>query len=221
MKPNKSMIVGLICAALCVLCVGLYVMQVDAQSAADRSEALARFGGEQIEVCVARRDIAAGETIDESAIETKTWVSALLPEGAVTSKSQAAGKQVSGSILAGEVISSKRFGAVESALDVPDGLTAVSVPARDVQAVGGALRAGMKADVYAVGTSSTAKLATQALVVATSSQEKGLQATEGFAWVTLAVSPSSVEQLVSAAQNAELYFALPTQEGSEGEGRSS
>ena len=30
-----------------------------------------------------------------------------------------------------------------------------------------------------------------------------------MSWVTLAVSPSAVEELIAAAENLELYFALP------------
>ena len=43
-------------------------------------------------------------------------------------------------------------GSADAALDVPAGLSAVSVPARGVQAVGGALRPGMRVDLYAVGS---------------------------------------------------------------------
>ena len=32
-----------------------------------RADALARYGGDQVEVCVAKRDIAAGETVDSGA----------------------------------------------------------------------------------------------------------------------------------------------------------
>lgn len=214
MKRNKSLVMGLICGLLCMICVGLYVVQVDDQAAAAQAEALARYGGDQIEVCVARRDIAAGETIDESALETKMWIASLLPEEAVTERSQAVGQQAAAGILKGEVVSRKRFGSEASVLEVPEGLAAVSVPARDVQAVGGALTPGMRPDVYAIGSSGTTKLVSQALVVATSaSSATGSSGSSGStSWVTLAVAPSSVEELVSAAQNLELYFALPVSE---------
>lgn len=208
---NKSLVAGLICGLCCVVCVGVYVAQVDEQASAARAEALARYGGDQLEVCVARRDVSAGEVLDDASVETKMWVAALLPEGALTSKADAVGKQVGSSILAGEVISSKRFEVAASTIEVPDGLSAVSVPAREVQAVGGALAPGMRADVYAVGATSTSKLVEGALIVATSSSEAGLSS-GAVAWVTLAVSPSAVEELVSAAQNLELYFVLPTTE---------
>lgn len=210
MKPNKSIIIGVICGLCCMVCVGLYVLQVDEQADAVRAEALARYGGDQVEVCVAARDIAAGETISESSIETKMWIAALLPEGAVTLSSEVVGKQAGTSILKGEVISTKRFESSVTTLEIPSGLVALSLPARDVQALGGALSAGMRVDVYAVGSSSTTQLVSRTLVVATSASDAGLSSSSSSSWITLAVEPSSVEELVSAAQNLELYFALPT-----------
>ncbi len=213
MKRNRSLIIGVICGLCCMICVAFYVMSVDERVETANAEALERYGGDQIEVCVATRDIAAGEVLDESCLETKTWVATLIPEDAITTTADAVGKQVGSSILKGEVISSKRFGTSIASLEIPEGLAAISVPARDVQAVGGALAAGMKADVYAIGSSSTVKLVSQALIVATSVSESGSSSSSN-SWITLAVPPSVVEELVSAAENLELYFVLPAGEDS-------
>ena len=210
MRRNKSMVVGLISGLCCVACIGLYLAQVDERAASARAEALERYGGDQIEVCVAKRDIAAGEIIDEGAVEAKLWVAALLPEGAITSTTEVIGRQLGSSILKGEVVSEKRFGVASSSLEVPEGLVAVSVPARDVQAVGGALEAGMRADVYATGSSSTDKLVSQALILGTNATAEGFASSGSVSWVTLAVKPEAVEELVAAAQNLDLYFVLPT-----------
>ena len=210
MKRNKPMLIGIACAVCCAACVGAYLWQVDAQSEAYRAEAMARYGGEQIEVCVATRDIAAGETIVDSAVETRTWLAALLPEGAVTSRDEVVGQVAGSSVLKGEVVTRKRLDAGTAAIQVPEGLVAVSVPAHDVQAIGGALAPGMKADVYAIGGSSTSKLLSDVLIVATSASASELaSAGASVSWVTLAVSPSAVEELIAAAENLELYFALP------------
>lgn len=210
MKRNKPMLIGIACAVCCAACVGAYLWQVDAQSEAYRAEAMARYGGEQIEVCVATRDIAAGETIADSAVETRTWLAALLPEGAVTSRDEVVGQVAGSSVLKGEVVTRKRLDAGTAAIQVPEGLVAVSVPAHDVQAIGGALAPGMKADVYAIGGSTTSKLLSDVLIVATSASASELaSAGASVSWVTLAVSPSAVEELIAAAENLELYFALP------------
>ncbi len=195
-----------------MICVALYVSATDERVRVAGAEALEHYGGDQIEVCVANRDIAAGEVLDESCLETKTWVTTLLPEDAVTEVSDAVGKQVSSSILQGEVISTKRFGTAIATLEIPSGLVAVSLPARDVQAVGGALTPGMKVDVYAVGASSTTRLVSEALIVATSVNDSGSSSSSSStSWITIAVAPSMVEELVSAAENSDLYFVLPTE----------
>ena len=208
-KRNRSLVIGVASGLLCALSVGVYVMEVDREAEAAQSEMLARYGGEQIDVCVAKRDIVAGETISESDVETRTWVAALLPANAVTDSKEAVGEQVGSTILAGEVISTSRFGFDAASLDVPEGLVAVSVPSRDVQSVGGAVTAGSVVDVYAVGASSTSCLARSVRVLATSMESES-SGSGAAAWVTLAVAPDRVQELVSAAQTLELYFALPS-----------
>ncbi len=207
-KRNKSIVAGVACGLLCAACVAVYVLQVNEQAAASQAEMLARYGGDQIDVCVAKRDIMAGETISEGDIEVKTWIATLLPSNAVTDKRDAVGKQVGSTVLSGEVLSSSRFGFESDEIEVPEGMVAVSVPAREVQAVGGALAAGRETDVYAVGASETTKIASSVQVLATSAASDSTSSAS--AWVTLAVRPSMVQELVAAAQNMEIYFALPS-----------
>ncbi len=208
-KRNKSIAIGLICGLLSALCVGVYIANVDAQASAAQAEVLARYGGDQIEVCVAKRDIAAGTTITDGDIETKTWIATLLPADAVVAKVDCVGKRVGSTILAGEVISEARFGFESADIEIPDGFVAISVPSREVQAVGGAIAAGMAVDVYAVGGSSTARLASAVQVLATSMSSEGTSSSS--AWVTLAVRPEAVQELVTAAETLEIYFALPSE----------
>ena len=109
----------------------------------------------------------------------------------------------------------------DAELAVPAGMAAISVPARPVQAVGGSVEPGMEVDVYATGPVSTTKLVGGALVLATSAVSESGATAE---WVTLAVEPERVQEVVAAAQNLELYFALPAlggstpSDGSTGEG---
>lgn len=202
------MVVAAACGLLCALCVAVYVAQVDEQANAAQADMLARYGGDQVEVCVARRDIAAGQTITDSDVETKMWIASLLPVDAVVARGDALGQQVGSSILAGEVISSARFGFDAASIEVPDGMVALSVPARAVQAVGGALVPGMKVDVYAVGGTSTSRVAQAVKVLETCATESTSSA---GTWVTLALPPQLVAQMVSAAENMELYFVLPSE----------
>ena len=139
MRRNKTAAAGAICGVLCALCVLGYTQSVRGEAERARADALARYGGDQVEVCVAKRDIAAGETVDSGAIETRLWVADLLPPEAVRQTSEVVGSKASSTVHSGEVLSARRFGAASAAIDVPDGKVAISVPAKDVQAVGGAV----------------------------------------------------------------------------------
>jgi len=221
MKVSKSTLVGVVCAVCCAACVALYLAHVNQQAESERAEALARYGGEQIEVLVATRTIAAGETVTEGSVDTRLWLADLLPEGAVTSADEVVGKQLGSSILKGEVVSTQRLSKATSDFEVPEGMAAVSVPTRDVQALGGALQPSMSVQVYATGASSTSLLIKDALVLETSLVESGSLTSGSSAWVTLAVPAESVQELVAAAQNLELYFVLLGEQGaSAGEGGS-
>ena len=180
-----------------------------------RRAPLARYGGEQLEVCVAKRDIAAGETVDAGAVQTRMWVADLLPAEAFRSADDVVGKKASSTILAGEVLSGQRFRDAGNRLDVPEGLTALSVPAKDVQAVGGAIAAGSQVDIYATGGTSTDVLASGVLVLATSAGSRESSDAK-VSWITVAVKAESVQEIVAAAQKTELYFTLPAS-GSEEE----
>ena len=207
MRRNKTAAAGAICGVLCALCVLGYTQSVRGEAERARADALARYGGDQVEVCVAKRDIAAGETVDSGAIETRLWVADLLRQ-----TSEVVGSKASSTVLSGEVLSARRFGAASAAIDVPDGKVAISVPAKDVQAVGGAVSAGSSVDVYATGSAATQALARGVSVLATSAGTDDRQASGSASkvtWVTLAVDPNQVEELVSAAQKTELYLTLP------------
>lgn len=213
MRRKKTLIAGVICGVLCALCVLMYTQSVRGEADAARAEALAKYGGEQLEVCVAKSDIAAGEVVSAADVETRMWVADLLPSGAISAVSDVVGKQTSSSILAGEVISKQRFQAVDSVIEIPSGKCAVSVPAKEVQAVGGAVAPGSEVDVYVTGSNSTAVVAQRVQVLATGqalqSSNSGSSSASATSWITLAVSPDQVEELVAAAGRAELYFALP------------
>ena len=209
MRGLKTKVAGVVCGIVCATCVALYLAGVRGEADQVRAEMLERYGGEQVEVCVAARDIAPGETIDASAVEIKTWIADLLPEEAATSLDDVIGLQASSSILEGEVVSLRRFGNQSDLIDVPSGFTAVSVPARDVQAVGGALSPGSLVDVYATGNASTDLIGSAVLVLATSTTSESSSSSSSVSWITLAVKPESVEEFVFAAQTTDLYFTLP------------
>lgn len=207
MKKSKSMIAGLISAFVCGLCVLTYMGIVQQEADSARNDVIARYGGEQVEVLVAKRDINPGEIIDGSNTLKKLWISDLLPEGSITNASDAYGKKVASFVATGEVLLTKRFETSTLGIEVPGGLVALSVPAQDINAVGGAITKGSYVDVYAVGTSTTC-LGRSIGVLATSNADEA-SAGQKMNWITLAIDPAKVQEFVSAAENLEIYFTLP------------
>ena len=204
---RKMAILGLLSGLICALAVFVFTGEVQAQADSERAAALERFGGEQVEACVATADIAAGETVNSSNVTTKVWVADLLPDDPVA-YADAIGRQATSPIVAGEVLSRKRFDENAEHIDVPEGLSAVSLPAEDVNAVGGAVERGMKVDVYLANSETAKPLAKDVLVLSTSAGA----ATGGgkkIAWITVAVDAARVQEFVSAAHKGNLYFTIP------------
>lgn len=209
MKQRQMTIVAVGCGAACALCVLAFMSSVQGEADAARAEALARYGGEQVEVCVATRDIAAGERVDLSAVEARLWVADLLPESPLRETATAVGRVATSSILKGEVVSEQRFESDRDVLEVPADKEAVSVPAKAVQAVGGAIRPGMSVDVYSSGDTATTAIAQGVVVLDTSVGDSGSLVSSDAGWITLAVEPAKVQELIAASNRTTLYFVLP------------
>lgn len=130
-----------------------------------------------------------------------------MPSGCLTSFDDVKGAQAASLIISGEAISQRRFDSAGSGIDVPQGCVALSVPAEDVQAVGGVLSTGDVVDVYATG-SQTACIGKQIMVLATNVEHSsGTKAK--VSWVTLAVPVEQSQEFVTASQSMDIYFALP------------
>lgn len=212
MRSRRTAVAGVACGLACALSVFAYTQSVSDQAQQARADLLASYGGEQVEVCVATRDLAAGEVVPSDAVAVRSWIVDFLPQETARSAEDVVGRQLTSSVLAGEPISLQRFEGEADAIDVPEGMAALSVPASDVQSVGGSLAPGARVDVYATGSSSTSLLLSSALVLATSSEE----GSSSSSWVTLAIEPGRVQELVDASQRTELYFAMSVAAGEEG-----
>lgn len=214
---KKSFVVSAICGVLCAACLFCYISLVDRQADDERQKVIDEYGGERVDALVATKDLFPGETLDSSNTQTKVWAGSMLPEGAITDSSKVWGKKLSSAVLCGEVISEKRIEGTAQDVQIPEGLVAVSVPAKDVQAVGGSLSSGDRVDVYAVGTK-TALIGSSVLVLATSSPSSENSTRAKIEWVTLAVEPEKAQEFITASESLEVYFVLPAQSaGSSGE----
>ncbi len=225
MAGRKKLIVGIAAAVLAVILMLVYISDVRAQSMASREQAIARYGGETVEVCVAVRDISAGELITTSDVEMLEWVVDLLPAGALTDSKDVVGLVANSTILANEPISSQKIGVYSEGTTVPEGLNAVTIPSQDTLAVGGAIEGGSLVDVYAADGDSVRLLGQNILVLETSNSDISQDSSStsfgsassraSISWVTLAVTPESVQELISASRQGSLYLVLPGTQASD------
>ena len=213
MRKTRSLIVGIVCGIACMAGVLLYVQDARDAIEAERAEALARYGTAQVEAYVASRDIVAGAKADVTNAERKTMPGELLPEGAVTDLSQIEGQPAQADIYRGEVLVARRFeDSAGTSIQVPDGMCAVSVPAKAVSAVGGSVLPGAEVNVYSTTATSTDLLVSKVKVLSTSaSVDAKKSSSSDVSWVTLAVAPDVVSDLIAAAGSSELYFTLPSE----------
>ena len=125
MKQGKRLIAsvasGLLAAALSLW----YGASLQAGAEQERQEMLAAYGGDLVSVCVASRDIDAGETIDEGCVRVEEWVAGMLPSGALTSVDDVIGRQATSAIPEQAVLCPLYFETRSGSLDIPEGRVAV------------------------------------------------------------------------------------------------
>ena len=207
--------VRLLASALCgvAACVIAYVAVTSAESEAQaaRNEALAAYGGDVVPVCVATRELEAGDELDASCVETRDWAVELLPEGALTSLGAARGRKVAERVPKGAVISEAYFAVERGALEVPDGAVAVSLPLQPAYALGGAFSAGDEVDVYVTSDGVVNRLAEGCRVL-----DANTFSTDGsgsLEWATLAVAPEAVGELLAASARGTVALAVAGEDG--------
>lgn len=216
MGKRRRVVVGVVAAIASALLVGVFAVDASLAATRERDAALERFGGERVEVVVALRELAVGESVTRQDVELRPWLVDLVPEGAASAIEDVVGHRVSYPIAENEPVLAARLDRADTALSVPQGSVAVSVPASDVLAVGGAIHEGDRVDVYSSASAKTVKLLSNALVLATSASSgaaRGSMLASGSSsdidWVTLAVEPARVEEVVAASRQGNLYFTLP------------
>lgn len=198
-------------AVVAAVAVFAYTASIKSEASFARAAALGKYGGEQTQVLVASSDIAVGQSLTEGNVAQARWLVDLLPSGDVASDaSQVEGKVAQVAIKKNEPVLMERVGTGTSRISVPKGLAAVTVSSDDVLAVGGAIQAGSFVDVYVESSSGKVELMGQRIVVLETSQLAGDGKGEQVTWVTLAVTPDSVSELMTASAKGSIHFALPS-----------
>lgn len=204
-KRRTRVALSVVSGVAAVMVAMVYAANVRAEAEAAQDEILARYGGEMVEVCVAARDIEPGEIVDEGNVSVEEWVAGLLPEDAQTSLTDVIGKTATSYIPKRAVLCPQYFTERAGELEIPDGTVAVSVASDAEHSVGGSLERGDTVDVY-ISKDGVADKLCDARIVDTSALADG---GGEVSWVTLAVEPSHVEELLAATTRAPVTLVVP------------
>jgi pilus assembly protein CpaB len=187
-----------------------------------------------VEVLRATAQINPGETFEDAQAAGKLALQAVsqdsLLDGYQTTTDSLAGTVALGTIYPGEQIITAKFGtaaAVQTSLQIPDGMMAKSINLTDPGRVAGFVNPGSIVAVFYSGTDqATGQPFTRLLldkvtvlgvgsttpVSTTTTDQTGVATTEQLprTLITLALSQKQVEQTTWAESNGELSFALLT-----------
>jgi pilus assembly protein CpaB len=223
---KKRIVLALICGVVAAGAMAWYATGVRAEATQTRQQALSAYGGEQVGVYTATRDIAVGETLTSENVSSQLWLSDLLPAGALGEQGEVFGQTVTVPLMKNEPVVAAKLGELKAVVNVPEGLCAVSIPSKDVLAVGGAIRAGVFVTVYAADAEMVELIAEEVLILETSNAAFETAGTGSdlfgsstsrpqLAWVTLAVDPEIAQELIAASRTKELHLVLPGGESNE------
>ena len=219
------MVVAVLVAALGSALVFLYTKGAD-------TRAEKKF--DTVEVLEATATINPGEKIEDAQAAGKLALKAVskdsLLDGYQTTTDSMTGTVSLGTIYPGEQIIQAKWGtsaAVQSSLQIPDGMMAASINLTDPGRVAGFVNPGSQVAVFLTGNDGqTGQPFTRMLfdrvtvlgvgsttpVSTTTTDQSGTSTTENLprTLITLALSQAQVEKVTFAANNGELSFALLT-----------
>jgi pilus assembly protein CpaB len=220
------MVVAVLVAAMGSALVFLYTKGAD-------TRAEKKF--DTVEVLEATAVINPGEKIEDAQAAGKLALHSVsqdsLVDGYQTTTDTLKGTVALGAIYPGEQIISAKFGtsaAVQSSLQIPDGMMASSINLTDPGRVAGFVNPGSEVSVFVTGTdTATGEAYTRLLldrvtvlgvgsttpVSTTTTDQTGASTTENLprTIITLSLTQQQVEKVTFAAANGELSFALLTE----------
>ncbi len=223
MAVLAAMVVGLIGVGAVLL----YAGGADARAVAGQKPATVFQTQERVPSGTSAADAVAKGLMVPTKIAAKG-----IPAGALTKVDASNGKLVAlADIAQGEFVVASRFGTTptgQKAIQVPDGMVAVSVSFTDQGRVGMFVTPGSRIVIYdtyvpaatakgsAAGTKETRVLLDDALVIAVGSTSLAPTGTQGAqeqsaaagALVTVALPPATAAKLVHGIQTGTLYAAL-------------
>lgn len=184
-----------------------YANEVDGEARRVRDEAVARYGGEVIQVAVAQDALEAGVVVGAGDVSMRDWLVDLAPEDPVTELDGCVGRTLTVPVAAGSPLTALNFRDATQTTDVPSGHVAVTIPVSDKLGISREVAPGSAVVAYETASDGTRLLAGNATVLAAPGISAGLGT--GAATMTLALMPADVAKVLAASSSGELRLVLP------------
>ena len=205
MTKKTRILISVLSALLASFCFFAYVQNVRADAEKSRAEAIQKYGGELTSILVATKQIEPGETLSSSNTQVKSWISDLIPEGAITNPESVMGRTVSSVIGVGMPVVSLHLRSVASQISIPENLVGLTISHGEKYGLAERLSAGTKLAAYEVTDSIITCIASDIAVL--SDDTEGTLYTSSS--VTLGLTPEQVPAVLSAYARGTLRFTLP------------
>ena len=202
---KTRILISVLSALLASFCFFAYVQSVRAEAEKSRAEAIQKYGGELTSILVATKQIEPGETLSSSNTQLKSWISDLIPEGAITNPESVMGRTVSSVIGVGMPVVSLHLRSVASQISIPENLVGLTISHGEKYGLAERLSAGTKLAAYEVTDSLITCIASDIAVL--SDDTEGTLYTSSS--VTLGLTPEQVPAVLSAYARGTLRFTLP------------
>ena len=205
MTKKTRILISVLSALLASFCFFAYVQSVRAEAEKSRAEAIQKYDGELTSILVATKQIEPGETLSSSNTQVKSWISDLIPEGAITNPESVMGRTVSSVIGVGMPVVSLHLRSVASQITIPENLIGLTISHGEKYGLAERLSAGTKLAAYEVTDSLITCIASDISVL--SDDTEGTLYTSSS--VTLGLTPEQVPAVLSAYARGTLRFTLP------------
>lgn len=205
MTKKTRILISVLSALLASFCFFAYVQSVRAEAEKSRAEAIQKYGGELTSILVATKQIEPGETLSSSNTQVKSWISDLIPEGAITNPESVMGRTVSSVIGVGMPVVSLHLRSATSQISIPENLVGLTISHGEKYGLAERLSAGTKLAAYEVTDSLITCIASDIAVLSDDS-ESALYSSSS---VTLGLTPEQVPAVLSAYARGTLRFTLP------------
>lgn len=207
MRQRARLAVSGICGVLAAVMAVGYADAARAEVEDARAQVLERYGGEVASLVVAREGLKAGDVVAEGDVEVREWLADLAPEGAIESLDEVVGLRLSSNVAAGTPLSEVCFAAEEGALEVPEGMVAISVKPTDKTGVTADVAAGTRLLAYEVDKDGGTRLLSSEVSALAAGAATAQGSSAGV--LALACAPADVARVLSASTAGTLRLVVP------------